>query len=62
MSKALYIKPAMKVSALTDDCLMDNNSLSSTRPTNLGDQPGNGGESDGTHEPGAKFNIWDNEE
>lgn len=53
-----YIKPKMKVREI--DCeLMAANSPNNDNPTSgLDNQPGNGGENDGSHSPGAKHSLW----
>lgn len=53
-----YIKPSIKVKKIEMENLLAANSPGGT--TGLGqDEPGVGGDNDGTHPVSSKFNAWD---
>lgn len=55
-----YIKPAIKVKEVGGNEILAASGIGGT--TGLDNQPGIGGDNDGSHSVGAKQSIWDNDE
>lgn len=57
-----YIKPALKVKEVDAEEMLAASELSDNPTSGLDNQPGKGGDNDGSHPVGAKSSFWDNSE
>lgn len=61
LMKHTYTTPVAELLVLAEN--LAENDLNGSHPgSGLDNEPGNGGDNDGAHDPGAKGNFWDDDE